>query len=247
VKISNLRMVILLMLFSAAGSAPGHMSANATDSSVTNSKISSSETTTQSSSTPTSTSTSTASTATSSAPSTAPAGEKPSPAGDDDEVKVPKNFIHTSTLVSNSNCKIKCLDPHAATEESAQVIDILQKIYIAYADKDLDYISKHLAPECITFYEGDKKVISGKQAALDDIKEWTDKESKNVDTPLQEIILDHPYCNIDKDVAVITFVAIKEVGGKHPSKSKSHCNDVFKKDGDTWLLLTHYRSSWKEI
>lgn len=233
-KISNLKLALLLMLFSAAGNA----SAIATDSAVTSTKTTTADAATQSSAT--------APAAASHPSSNETSNGKPAP-GEDEDVKIPKNFIHSSTLVSNSSCKIKCLDPHAATEESARVIDILQKIYIAYADKDLDYISKHLAPECITFYEGDKKVISGKQAALDDIKEWTDKESKNTETPLKEIILDHPYCNIDKDVAVITFVAIKEVGGKHPSKSKSHCNDVFKKDGDTWLLLTHYRSSWKEI
>ena len=231
-KISNLKMIILLMLFSAEGNA----SAIAADSPVMNSKTASSETSPQNSSTAEASST----------PTNAKANDKPAP-GEDDDVKIPKNFIHSSTLVSNTNCKIKCLDPHAATEESARVIDILQKIYIAYAEKDLDYIGKHLAPDCITFYEGDKKVISGKKAALDDIKEWTDKESKNTETPLLEIILEHPYCNIDKDVAVITFTAIKEVGGKHPMKSKSHCNDVFKKDGDTWLLLTHYRSSWKDL
>ncbi len=233
-KISNLKLVLLLMLFSAAVNA----SAIATDSAATSTKSASADEATQSSAT--------APAAAPQASSRGTASVKPAP-GEDEDVKISKNFIHSSTLVSNSSCKIKCLDPHAATEESARVIDILQKIYIAYADKDLDYIGKHLAPECITFYEGDKKVISGKQAALDDIKEWTEKESKNTEAPLKEIVLDHPYCNIDKDVAVITFVAIKEVGGKHPSKSKSHCNDVFKKDGDTWLLLTHYRSSWKEI
>lgn len=173
-------------------------------------------------------------------------GGKPAP-GEDEDVKIPKNFIHSSTLVTSTNCKIKCLDPHAETEESAQVIDILQKIYVAYAEKNLDYIGKHLAQDCITFYEGDKKVISGKKAALDDIKEWTDKESQNTEAPLLEIILEHPYCNINQDHAVVTFTAIKELGGAHPSKSKSHCNDVFKREGDTWTLLTHYRSSWKEL
>ncbi len=164
-----------------------------------------------------------------------------------DEIKLPKNFIHSSTVVAKSSCKIKLLDPHAANEEAAQVIDILQKIYVAYADKDLDYIGDHLAQECITFYEGDKKVISGKPAALADIKEWTDKEAKNTDAPLVEIILEHPYCNVNGDHAVITFTAIKEIGGAHPGKSKSHVNDVFKKNDKSWELLTHYRSNWKEL
>ena len=164
-----------------------------------------------------------------------------------DEIKLPKNFIHSSTVMSKSNCKIRCLDPHAANDESAQVIDILQKIYVAYADKDLDYIGEHLAQDCITFYEGDKKVISGKVAALADIKDWTEKEAKKTDAPLIEIILEHPYCNVNGDDAVITFTAIKEIGGAHSGRFKSHVNDVFKKSDKSWELRTHYRSSWKEL
>lgn len=163
------------------------------------------------------------------------------------EVKIPKNFAHTSTKVSNTNCKIKCLDPHAPTEEAAAVIDVLQKIYIAYADKDLSYFEHHLAQDCTTFYEGDQKVILGKKAALEDIKEWTDKEAKVTDAPLMEIVLEHPYCNVNEGHAVITFTAFKEIGGAHPGKFKSHVNDVFKKNRGTWELLTHFRSNWKEV
>ena len=163
------------------------------------------------------------------------------------EVNVPKNFAHTSTKVSTTNCKIKCLDPHAPTDEAAQVIDVLQQMYIAYADKDMGFFEHHLAQDCTTFYEGDQKVILGKKAALDDIKDWTDKEAKVNDAPLQEIVLDHPYCNVNEGHAVITFTAYKEIGGAHQGKFKSHVNDVFKKNNGTWELLTHFRSSWREV
>jgi hypothetical protein len=207
--------------------------------------------------TSTSTSTSSASAATATATtssSTAPGGGTASSkagveaqAPVETEVNVPKNFAQTSTKVSTTNCKIKCLDPHAPTEEAAQVIDVLQQMYIAYADKDLGFFEHHLTQDCTTFYEGDQKVILGKKAALADIKDWTDKEAKVNDAPLQEIVLDHPYCNVNEGHAVITFTAYKEIGGAHPGKFKSHVNDVFKKNDGTWELLTHFRSSWREV
>lgn len=175
------------------------------------------------------------------------AAKPPGSTEESDEIKLPKNFLHSSTVVANSKCKITCRDPHAANDQAAEVINILQQIYKAYSDKDFAYIGDHLAPECITFYEGDKKVISGKEAALADIKEWTEKEALKTDSPMIEIVLDHPYCNVNGDHAVITFTAIKHIGGVHPGKSKSHVNDVFKKAGSSWELLTHYRSNWKEI
>ncbi|HEY9755613.1 MAG TPA: nuclear transport factor 2 family protein [Oculatellaceae cyanobacterium] len=199
------------------------------------------------------------------APSSAPAaGNTPAPAVttssaaakdsapetkavEEPEVKIPKNLAHSSSKLSNTNCKIKCLDPHAPTEEAAEVIDVLQKMYIAYADKDLSFFEHHLAQDCTTFYEGDQKVILGKKAALEDIKEWTDKEAKVTDAPLMEIVLEHPYCNVNEGHAVITFTAFKEIGGTHPGKFKSHVNDVFKRNGGTWELLTHFRSNWKEV
>ncbi len=171
----------------------------------------------------------------------------PSTSEESDVIEMPRNFLQSSTLVADSGCKVKCLNPHAATSEAGEVIDTLQKIYKAYCDKDFDYIGAHLAQDCITFYEGDKKLISGKKAALDDIREWTEKEAQKKDSPLLEITLDHPYCNVNQDHAVITFTAIKEIGGTHPEKFKSHVNDVFKKDGTSWLLLTHYRSNWNEM
>jgi ketosteroid isomerase-like protein len=167
---------------------------------------------------------------------------------DQEEIKSPKNYSHSSTLVAKSSCKIKCLDPHAYTQESADLVNLEQKIYLAYSDRDVDFISKHLADDCITFYEGDQKVVSGKQAALEDIKDWMNRDEKT-DSPMLEIVIEHPYCNIKSgcDTVALTFTALKEIGGVHPGKFKSHVTDVFKKDGNVWLLLNHYRTSWRQI
>ena len=45
---------------------------------------------------------------------------------------------------------------------------------------------------------------------------------------------------------MVTFVAFKEIGGKHPYRAKSHVTDVFVKHGDHWKKL-HYRGRWQRI
>ena len=168
--------------------------------------------------------------------------------GDDEEIELPKTYMKSSSVVSKTDCKIKCVDPHAACEESAKVIQIVLDMYKAYSEGDIDTLSKYLDKDCTTFDEGTKKLISGREAVLAEIKAWLSKNSASANAPLIAYTIEHPFCQMsnDHDQAVVTFTALKELGGEHPRKFKSRCTDIFRKDGNSWVR-THYRSNWTEI
>jgi ketosteroid isomerase-like protein len=166
--------------------------------------------------------------------------------GDEEESELPKTYMKSCSSVSKTDCKIKCVDPHAACEESAKVIQIVLDMYKAYSEGDIDTLSKYLDKDCTTFDEGTKKLISGREAVLADIKSWLSKNSASVNSPLLAYTIEHPFCQVSNDQAVVTFTALKELGGDHPRKFKSRCTDIFRKDGDSWVR-THYRSNWSEI
>ena len=163
-----------------------------------------------------------------------------------DEIELPKSYLHSSSTVSKSKCTIKCIDPHAACEESAKVINIVLEMYKAYSEHDLDTLAKYLDKDCTTFDEGTKKLITGREAVLAEIKDWLQKNSSSTQAPLMAYTIEHPFCQVSNDSAVVTFTALKELGGEHPRKFKSRCTDIFRKDGDSWVR-THYRSHWTEV
>ena len=99
--------------------------------------------------------------------------------------------------------------------------------------------------DCTTFDEASKTLIVGKKAVLDDLKQKIHGWEVS-DSPLISYTMDHPYAKVNGDMAVVSFVAIKAFGGKHPQEFKSHCTDIFKKENGKWKKL-HYRSNWKEV
>lgn len=167
-------------------------------------------------------------------------------AGDEEEIELPKTYMKSTSTVSKTDCKIKCVDPHAACEESAKVIQVVLNMYKAYSEGDLDTLAKYLDKDCTTFDEGTKKLISGRDAVLAEIKGWLNKNSSTANAPLIAYTIEHPFCQVSNDQAVVTFTALKELGGEHPRKFKSRCTDIFRKDGESWVR-THYRSNWTEI
>ncbi len=166
--------------------------------------------------------------------------------GGDEEVQLPKNFGHSSSLVSTSQCKINCTAPHAACSESAQVLSIVQDMYKALSEHDLAAVGKHIDENCTKFDQGTGKLIVGRQAILDDLKTQLEKLGPDSKTPLLSYTIDHPYAHVSGDNAVVTFTAYKELGGDHPKKFESHCTDIFKREGTSWMKIS-YRSNWKEI
>lgn len=147
--------------------------------------------------------------------------------------------------VDAGDVKISCVNPHAACAESEQVLDTLKVLFKAYSKGDLDTAAQYMDNDCTTFDEATKTLIVGKTAVLDDMKKKIHGWEVS-DSPLTAYTMEHPYAKVTGDMAVVSFVAFKTFGGKHPQKFKSHCTDIFKKEEGKWKKL-HYRSNWKEV
>jgi hypothetical protein len=164
----------------------------------------------------------------------------------DVEIQLPKNFGHSSSLISSSQCEIKCNSPHAACSESARVLSIEEQIHKSISERDFNTVGKYIDDHCTKFDQGTGKLIVGKKAILEDLERQLDKAGRNSKTPLLSYTIDHPYAHVTGDNAVVTFTAFREFGGARPQKFESHCTDIFKREGDSWKKIS-YRSNWKEI
>ncbi len=145
-----------------------------------------------------------------------------------------------------TECKISCIDPHPACSESAKVIETLEHMASLLAKGDLAAYSEYLADGCTTFDENTHKLIVGKEAVLADLKKRLLEISPDGREPVLSLTIEEPYAKVTGDVAVVTFRAIKEVGGAHPDKEEVRATDVFVKHGDRWQKL-HFRGVWKKI
>lgn len=144
--------------------------------------------------------------------------------------------------------KINCVGGNAHCKESERVIAILQKIAHYYTEGNFDEMSKYLSKDVTTVDKGRHKLIVGRQAVLDDIKQrWQDAHANG--SPVVAYTIYHPYAKVTRmptgDQAVVTFRAVKTVGGKEPQTLSSFCTDVFIKEDGTWKKL-HYVSNWKK-
>jgi len=144
------------------------------------------------------------------------------------------------------DCQVSCVEPHAACAESEKVIDTLKILAAAYAKGDLSTYEKYLDDGCTTFDESTKKLIVGKEAVLAYLKQKFADNAPNGSTPVLSFTIDHPYAKVTGNVAVVNFIAYKEIGGKHPMKEECKATDVFVKHGETWKKL-HYRGRWRKI
>ena len=157
-------------------------------------------------------------------------------------VSIPEHFTDP---VNSTECKISLVDPHIACGESQKVLDVLHKLVKAYSTGDMKTYEEYLDEHCTTFDENTKKLVSGKASVIADIEHRVHQFSADGPTPLKAFTIDQPYARVEGDTAVVTFVAFREIGGKHPAKEKCHVTDVFVKRGDTWKKL-HFRGSWKK-
>lgn len=151
---------------------------------------------------------------------------------------------HISSAAAHS-CTVDCVEPHANCAESQKVIDTLKLLVHAYSHGDLKTYEEYLDNSCTTFDEGTKKLVVGKQACLEELKAKFARYSPTGETPLISITIEQPYAKVTGNTAVVTFRAVREVGGKHPIKEIAEATDVFVKDGDKWKKL-HFRGRWKK-
>ncbi len=143
-------------------------------------------------------------------------------------------------------CKISCVDPHSGCPESAKIIEELKEIVHALNTGNVDKAAEYYDDNCTSIDKKTKKVISGKQAVIDDLKIRMEAHNPKSKEPLKSLTIDHPYAFVHGDTATVTFVAYKEYGGEHPYKMESHCTDIFVKRGEMWKKL-HYVSNWKRV
>ncbi len=141
-------------------------------------------------------------------------------------------------------CKVSCVEPHADDEEAQKVIDTLQAMADALNKGDTVKYESYLDDGCTTFDEGTKRLIIGKQAVMENMT--TREQTADNEHPPVSITIDHPYAQVHGDTAVVTFKAIREVGGKHPRTEVCNATDVFIKSGDSWKRL-HFRGLWKKV
>lgn len=147
---------------------------------------------------------------------------------------------------AGEECKISCVNPHAACSESTKVIETLEYMTSLLAKGDLKTYSEYLADGCTTFDEGTHKLIVGKEAVLADMQKRLLEIAPDGKEPILTLTIVEPYAKVTGDVAVVTFRAVKEVGGPHPDKEEVQATDVFVKHGDKWQKL-HFRGVWKKI
>jgi hypothetical protein len=141
-------------------------------------------------------------------------------------------------------CKVTCIEPHANCDESKKVIETLQAMAHALNKGDIATYESYLDDGCTTFDEGSKKLLVGKKAVMENM---TVRDGKGKDSQLlNSITIDQPYCQVSGNTAVVTFKAIRELGGEHPYTEVCHATDVFVRVGDGWKRL-HFRGHWKKL
>lgn len=148
-------------------------------------------------------------------------------------------------ILKFKECAVQCVDPHSSCPESEKVIETLENYYKALSKGDYATVAEYMDEGCTTIDEGKHKVVSGRENVIADIKQRLERY-KNSDSPLISYTIERPYAHVTGDTAIVTFRAIKEFGGKHPSKFESRCTDIFAKRGDKWIKM-HYRCKWKQM
>ena len=140
----------------------------------------------------------------------------------------------------------KCVQPNAACEESKKVIKTLMIISKAYSHGDFKTFGEYLDDEVTILDKKSKEVISGKENVLKDVKQrW--KDAHKGPKPVISYTIEHPYAKGMGDTAVVTFKAIKVIGGESkPRTYISKSTDIFVKKDGQWKKL-HYISDWKRV
>lgn len=144
-----------------------------------------------------------------------------------------------------ADVSVSCIDPHTCCKESEKVLETLQTMVKALNNGDWKTYENYLDDHCTTFDENSKKLIAGKENVLADMRAKVDKYAQN-GTPFVSVTIDHPYAKVMGETAVVTLVAIRQYGGKHPFKEECKVTDVFVKHGETWKKC-HFRGAWKRV
>jgi hypothetical protein len=166
-------------------------------------------------------------------------------AGSDETAASPEKVSGKAPASSQSHqeCKVTCVNPHAACKESEKVLEVLQTLVKALNNADWKTYGENLDDHCFTFDEGSHKMISGRENVVKAMQSMAAKYTEE-GAPFQSVTIDQPYAKVFGDTAVVTFVAIRQFGGKHPYKEEAQATDVFVKKDGSWKKC-HFRGVWK--
>lgn len=142
--------------------------------------------------------------------------------------------------------EVRCVDPHACCAESKKVIEELEEMVSAYTKGDMATYEKYLDDKCSFFDESTHKLISGKDAALEHLRESFVAHAPGGTKPLVSFTIDQPFAKVTNDTCVVTFLATKVIGGKNPHTERCHVTDVFVKRGDMWKKLS-WSGKWVTV
>lgn len=152
--------------------------------------------------------------------------------------------IHEHHVASSKVGKVACVSPHASCAESEKVIETLKHMSHLYSEGKFDELSKYMDEGCTTFDEKKNELIVGREAIMNHIKtRWNAAHSSS--SPIVSYTISHPYAQVTGDQAVVTFEAVKTVGGSHPETHVARCTDIFVKKDGVWKK-SHYRNCFKK-
>lgn len=135
-------------------------------------------------------------------------------------------------------CPVKMVDPtHCGGNECEKVIDVVRGITKALADQDFETMRNYMDENCSCYDERSKKLVTGRDNIIADIKAHFDTEEKRRKVSAIGFTIDHPYAKVDGDMATVNFQLIKEIGGEHPVKYAAPCTDVLVKKDGQWKKL----------
>ncbi len=161
-------------------------------------------------------------------------------------------FAQTAETVSatadkkNQDCHVSCVDPHAACTESQKVIDTLHEMAKAINRGDFEHFAEYFDDNVTTFDDITNKLLVGKKAVVDRIKERYEKSVQASENHAVSYTIYQPYAKVHGNTATVTCVLRKVMAGKHPVVYESRDTKVFVKEGDKWKEL-HSQGKWKKI
>ena len=143
-------------------------------------------------------------------------------------------------------CTVNLVDPTKSGDDCEKVIDVVRNITRALADHDFTAMAVYMDENCSCYNEHTGKLVSGRDNIITEVKHNTAAEEKRLKIPPIGFTIDHPYAKVNGDTATVNFVLIKEIGGDHPAKYKSHCTDVLIKQNGQWKKLMFRGDDWKQ-
>ena len=146
-----------------------------------------------------------------------------------------------------SACKISCVAPFAGDYESTRVVDAVENITKALAQRNYSEMARYMDEGCTTYDESTKKLVNGRDAVIADVKNKIASEESRLNAPILSFTIDRPFAQVNGETACVCFVLVKEIGGARPQKFQAHCTDVFVKRGDDWKKLNFRSEGWKRV